>query len=176
MSGNWPDAGRNGPQRVVRQFQKRKRTLPRWEATNSVYSIRASILPERRQRLIAPAIAEVIQEALHFQHDRRCTLHFYSIMPNHVHVVIEPLARDDGVVPLPEIMHSFKSYTAHEINRIAATTGELWRTEVFNRMIRNREEYWEWYEYIRLNAFRAGLVEDPDGWPYWWARPEMRYD
>ena len=176
MSDNASCADGNRPQRVVRQFQKRKRTLPRWEATNTVYSIRASVLPERRERLIAPEIAQVIRGALHFQQDRRCTLHFYSIMPTHVHVVLEPLPRDDGVVPLPEMMHSFKSYTAHQINRLSGTEGKFWLVEVFNRMIRSREEYWEWYEYIRLNAFRAGLVDDPDDWAYWWARPEMRYD
>ncbi len=80
------------------------------------------------------------------------------------------------MVPLPEIMHSFKSFTAHEVNRMSGVTGGFWRAEVFNRMIRNREEYWEWYEYIRLNAFRAGLVKDPEEWPHWWARPEMRYE
>ena len=175
MSEQESGADRGVPQRVVRQFQKRRRTLPRWEATNTVYSIRASVLPERRERLIVPAIADVVRGALHYQHERRCTLHFYSIMPNHVHAVLEPLSRDDGVVPLPEIMHSFKSFTAHEINRIVRATGEFWLGEVFNRMIRDREEYWHWYEYIRLNAFSAGLVNDPEEWRYWWARPEMRY-
>ncbi len=131
---------KGGPQPVVREFQKPKRTLPRWEATNTVYSIRASVLPERRQRLIAPAIAGVIEQALHLQHDRRCKLHFYSIMPDHVHAVLEPLPKDGGVVPLPEIMHSFKSFTAHEVNRMSGVTGGFWRAEVFNRMIRNREE------------------------------------
>lgn len=59
---------------------------------------------------------------------------------------------------------------------MSGTGGEFWLAEAFNRMIRSREEYWEWYEYIWLNAFKAGLVEDPDEWTYWWARPEMRYD
>ena len=164
----------NHPQRVVREFQKRRRTLPRWECTNATYSVRSSLIRERRENLTRPDLASIVQGALHYQDGRRCALHFYSIMPDHLHAVIEPLPREDGCIPLPEIMHALKSFTAHQINRAVGRRGTLWLDEGFNRIIRSQEEYWDWYNYIWLNPWRAGLVDDPHDWPWWWERPRTR--
>lgn len=164
------DGQKRQPQRVVREFQQRKRTLPRWEAANTTYSVRHSVLEHRPERLTTPGIAEIVRGALHFQDGRRCKLHFYTIMPTHIHVVLEPLPRNGGSIALPEIIHSVKSYSGQKVNALVGGRGPLWLGEGYNRMIRCYDEYIDWYSYILLNAPRAGLVDDPRDRPYWWER------
>ncbi len=121
--------------------------------------------------MTTPAIAEIVRSSLHHQDGRRYTLHFYNIMSTHVHLVLAPLSRGTGSIPLPEITHALKSYTAHQINKLVGADGQFWLDEGYNRIIRCREEYLDWYNYIRLNPCKAGLVDHPDDWPYWWERP-----
>jgi REP element-mobilizing transposase RayT len=69
-------------------------------------------------------------------------------MPNHVHVMVYvALGRD-----VPEILHSWKSYTAHEIGR-----GVIWQREYFDRLIRSPAEFADTRAYIHANPAKAGL-------------------
>jgi len=167
MAGS-DESGRQPAQRVIREFQKRRRTLPRWEAPGSTYSVRASVARERCERLTDPRLGEIVQESLHYHDGRRYRLHFYCLMPDHLHAVLEPMPRDGGSVPLPEIMRAVKGFTARQINVLVGARGAFWLDEGFNRIIRCEEEYWHWYSYIRLNPVKAGLVDDPSEWRWWW--------
>lgn len=169
MTERQPEDKRS-PQRVVRGFQRRMRTLPRWECVNATYSIRCSLLLERREDLTQEPAGGIVREALHYHDGRRDALHFYTIMPDHLHAVIEPLPREGGIIPLPEITHGLKSFTAHRINALAGVRGGLWLSESYSRIIRCSEEYWDWYNYIWLNPWRAVRGEDPHNWPWWWER------
>ena len=59
-------------------------------------------------------IANEIRETLLKWNGKRYRLIAWVIMPNHVHLLIEVL---EGY-PLSDVMHSIKSYTAHEANKI----------------------------------------------------------
>jgi hypothetical protein len=37
---------------------------------------------------------------------------------------------------------------------------------IFDHLIRHSESYSEKWEYVRQNPVRAGLVNDPDKWPW----------
>jgi REP element-mobilizing transposase RayT len=95
--------------------------------------------------------AELMANAiLHF--DRaRYELHAWCVMPNHVHVLMYVHRGDD----VPRIVHSWKSYTAHQIGR-----GVIWQREYFDRVVRSPAEFVNTREYIRENPSVAGLV----GW------------
>jgi REP element-mobilizing transposase RayT len=41
-----------------------------------------------------------------------------------------------------------------------------WQHGFFDHLIRHSESYAEKWEYVRQNAVRAGLVQDPDQWPW----------
>ena len=86
----------------------------------------------------------------------------WVVMPNHVHVLIELI---DGH-PLSGIVHSWKSYTAHEINRTPGNQGKIWQREYFDRWIRNEEHNWQAVWYIHDNPVKAGLVRVQEEWPY----------
>ncbi len=161
---------RSRSQRVVREFQKRRRTLRRWEYPGATYHVRATVLRERPESLLEPEIAEIVTKSLHHDDGRRYVLHCYVLMPDHFHAILRPLARDDGFIPLPEIMHGIKSTTAHRVNRLSGRTGGFWLDQSYTRIIRCVGEYEETWHYIRCNPIKAGFVDRPEEWKWWWRR------
>lgn len=96
---------------------------------------------------------DLIASTLLYFDETRYRLHAWSVMPNHVHVPLH-VGRGDDV---PKIVHSWKSYTAHQIGR-----GVIWQREYFDRVIRSPREYAETKGYIRRNPAKAGLID----WPW----------
>ncbi|MEA3404057.1 MAG: transposase [Armatimonadota bacterium] len=166
------ESGGGTPQRVIRQFQKRKRTLPIWESPDVTYHVRATVLKGRRERLVQPEYGKVVCDALRHDDGRRYVLHCYVLMPDHVHLMLHPLPRDRGSIPLPEILRMLKGVSARRINSLSGVGGPFWLPESYTRIIRCPDEYVETWHYIRCNPVAAGLVEHPDEWPWWWGREE----
>jgi REP element-mobilizing transposase RayT len=97
--------------------------------------------------------AQIVARALsHFDGDRY-SLIVWCVMPNHVHAVVRPLGRHS----LPGILHSWKSYTAKEINNLLGRRGELWQPEYYDRIIRDEDEFQRLVRYIIGNPATAGL-------------------
>jgi REP element-mobilizing transposase RayT len=80
-----------------------------------------------------PKIARMVENAMLFFDGERYRLLEWSVMPNHVHVILEPLAGHT----LADISHSWKSYTSHEANRMLNRRGSFWWREYFDRYIRD---------------------------------------
>ena len=74
-------------------------------------------------------------------------------MDDHVHIVINPTDT------LSKIMHSIKSFTAHEINKALNRTGKVWQDENYDRVLRNEEEFLEKLNYIANNPIKSNLAE-----------------
>ena len=98
-------------------------------------------------------IAKIVAEALAFFDGTRYRLGAWCIMPNHVHTVVEPMRGHD----LPEILHSWKSYSAKEINRVLGTKGPFWEEEYYDHLIRDERDLDAQIEYVLTNPQRAGL-------------------
>ncbi|HEV7239019.1 MAG TPA: transposase [Thermoanaerobaculia bacterium] len=92
------------------------------------------------------------QTLRHFDGERY-ELHAWCVMPNHVHAMFYLERGSD----LEKVLHSWKSYTAHAIDR-----GVIWQREYFDRVIRSPEHFNETRAYIRNNPAKAGLVN----WPW----------
>lgn len=88
----------------------------------------------------------------HFDGDRY-VLHDYVVMPNHVHVLVSPL----GDNRLSEIVKSWKTYSALQINRALGRSGSLWQKESFDHMVRNPDQMEKIRRYIQENP--KALVE-----------------
>lgn len=116
-----------------------------------------------------PKIANVIRETLLKWNGERYELIAWVIMPNHVHILIRLL----GESLLTEIMHSIKSYTAHQANKILGLSGRFWSVESFDRYIRNADHFRNTIKYIEANPVKAGLCKDSGDWEFGSAfRPE----
>ena len=109
-----------------------------------------------------PEIAGKIHESLlHFE-GVRYHLHAWVVMPNHVHALLTPAAGWE----LGEIMHSWKSYSASECNKLLGRKGRFWEKEVWDRYVRNEQHYSNAVAYIENNPVKAGLCERPEDWEW----------
>ncbi len=100
-----------------------------------------------------PALAKIMADALRYFDGERYELFSYVVMPNHVHVLFRPL----GSHRIPNIVKSWKGFTALQINRRTGKSGTLWQEDYWDRLIRNPRHFWRCWEYIRLNPAKARL-------------------
>jgi REP element-mobilizing transposase RayT len=107
-------------------------------------------------------IATIAQNTLlHFDRERYNLL-AWVIMPNHVHALAE-FSRGHEVA---KVLHSWKSFIAHETNRLLARSGPLFQREYHDRMVRNEDHLRAAIEYIEYNPVKAGLAESPADWTF----------
>src|SRR5262249_23472786 len=93
------------------------------------------------------------------------TLHGWVIMPNHVHVVLEPHT------PLTSIMRWLKGRTSRQANRRLGRSGvPFWQDESYDHWIRSAQELAEITAYVEDNPVEAGLVAGKKQWPWSSAR------
>jgi Rad3-related DNA helicase/REP element-mobilizing transposase RayT len=100
-------------------------------------------------------IAEVVANALKHFDGERYRLLAWCVMPNHVHVVVEPL----GDAKLDQILHSWKSFTAHEVKKVQQILGAFWQPEYYDHLVRNEDDLAHSMQYAWGNADRAGMKE-----------------
>ena len=108
-------------------------------------------------------IADMVGNALRHFDAARYRLHAYVIMPNHLHVLVTPLAENS----LSSILHSWKSFTANQANKLLGREGaEFWQRESYDHLVRDENDFLKACEYIQCNPVKAGLVPEPQEWPY----------
>jgi REP element-mobilizing transposase RayT len=119
-------------------------------------------------KLLAQAeTAQIVQDAfLHFD-ARRYRLLAWCVMPNHAHVIVEQIAG----WPLANVVHSWKSFNANEINRALNRTGPVWLREYFDRFMRDNDHLATTIAYVEANPVDAGLVARPEDWQWTSAYP-----
>ncbi len=107
-----------------------------------------------------PRVASVVENALLFFDTQRYNLWCWCIMPNHVHSMIETFEH----YGLDKILHSWKSYTSNQANRILGRRGALWQQEYHDRFIRDDDHHAKALRYIENNPVKAGLVAKAEDW------------
>jgi REP element-mobilizing transposase RayT len=101
-----------------------------------------------------PEVAEIVEGALRHFDGERYWLGSYVIMPNHVHVLVRPVMQHS----LADILHSWKSFTAHAIGNALGRTGSLWQDESFDHIVRNEHQLGRFGLYISANPSKARLA------------------
>jgi len=137
-------------------YQAQKRLFAKWDAELDAAENSPHWLTE-------PGIADLVCAAMHHMDNQVYTLDAYCVMPNHVHLVCTPLAKDETVYPLSKILHSLKGYTARKANLVLGRHGDFWQHESYDHVVRNSAELARIVEYVRMNPIRAGL---PTKWVY----------
>jgi leucyl-tRNA synthetase len=100
-------------------------------------------------------IREIVAQALRHFDCERYNLHSFVVMPNHVHVLFSPV---DGH-QVPDILHSWKSFTSKQIGKITGEEGRLWQPEYYDRLIRSDRHFNKVLEYVAGNPAKAKLAE-----------------
>lgn len=109
-----------------------------------------------------PEVASVVQDALLYHDGARYRLAAWVVMPNHVHLLATPC----GSHTLSGIMHSIKSYTASEANKLLGLRGAFWMEDYFDRHVRNSTHYERTRVYIENNPVKAKLCRTSGEWPF----------
>ena len=105
-----------------------------------------------------PQVAQIVKQSLEFYNNVKYILHCWCIMPNHVHAAFKLLETGE----LPKVLHGWKSYTAHVINKLLGRSNTLWQADYYNHIIRSGNEYYQQINYIWNNPDKAGLRN----WPW----------
>ena len=74
-------------------------------------------------------------------------------MPNHVHVVTQL----HPAWTLEKVLHSWKSFTARQANRLLGRSGAFWAREYHDRSILDEDTYVRMVRYTLENPENAGL-------------------
>jgi putative transposase len=144
-----------------------RRHLPHWELPGAAYFVTFTLRDRTICDLTSANIASIILDSLSFHANKRYFLHDHTIMPDHVHVILEPIVDGGESQKLGDILGDLKRYTARKINGALDRSGPLWLDESFDRIIRDKREYEEKARYIFENPVRKGLVENGDDWRWW---------
>ena len=146
------------------------------------------------QWLADPRVAAMIRGNLYHHRGTKYELLSYCVMPNHVHVLFRPFVDEtavrsekdvgqEGQARLPVlreeelaeerpdeqgvlagVMHSLKSYTANQANRLLGRSGTFWQDESYDHWVRDAEELERIVAYIAANPVKAGLVKEAHEW------------
>jgi len=110
-----------------------------------------------------PEIARLVADALRFFDGQRYHLQAWVVMANHVHAVVRPTPAFSP----SSILHSWKSYTAKEANKLLRRNEpDFWQHESFDHWCRDDDEVAHWVGYTEGNPVAARLCVLPEEWPW----------
>jgi len=148
---------------IGREVVRRRHHLPHWQLGGSYYW-----LTSRSGRgELPPSARQIMRDTLKYDHGRRYDLIAAVVMPDHVHAVLRPLQREPGRwFDLAEILKLVKGVSARRINQLLATTGQVWFSETWDRIIRNEDEYNTFLRYLVNNPVKRELVSAPEDYEF----------
>jgi len=132
----------------------------------------------RHARLVVPGVALHVvqrgnsrQDCFHHDNDRlvyqallreaaqlrRCALHAYCLMTNHVHLLLTPPDEEACCLVMRDVGRDYASY----VNRRYARTGSLWERPFKSCLVDSAAYVLNCYRYIERNPVRAGMVAHP---------------
>ena len=97
--------------------------------------------------LAQPAVRQIVANAIAFFENTRYSLREWVVMPTHVHAVVTPLVGHE----LSDVLHSWKSYTAKQVNRLLGKEHGLWQKESFDHIVRGPDQLERIERYIHAN-------------------------
>jgi REP element-mobilizing transposase RayT len=112
-----------------------------------------------------PEMASQMRDALRHFDSQRYRLIAWCIMPNHVHILMEPFA------PIARIVQGWKSVTARwalaqneKLGLGIPDSNHLWMRDYWDRYIRNDGHLENVALYIHQNPVNVGLCESAGDW------------
>jgi REP element-mobilizing transposase RayT len=143
----------------------RKDHLPHVQVAGATYFV---TFRTASRRVLSPAARDEALAALRFWDGKRWRLFSAVVMPDHVHIVVQPLKKEtDKFWDLSDLLHSVKSFGANKINQVEAQAGiAVWQSESYDRIIRDEAELLGTLAYIYRNPIRAKLCGEEDGYAW----------
>jgi alanyl-tRNA synthetase/REP element-mobilizing transposase RayT len=157
-----------------------RRNLPHFERPWGKYMVTFTTLD--RDILNDSERDIVLASILHARESGQMHLYAACVMPDHVHLLIEPNIKSQTAegnpefYSLTEILQPIKSATSHKIlkARREATGNEnikhLWEKESFDRLVRSESDLIEKYDYVIYNPVRDEFVKQAQDYQWTWCR------
>jgi putative transposase len=136
----------------------RRRVLPHWRLTGSAYFVTWRL--RKDQASLSDQERGIVSETIRYGNSTRYELYAFVVMDDHVHVAFRPLAGHET----DKIIHTWKSYSAHRLQRERGRLGGIWVTESWDRIMRDEDELIEKCTYILNNPQKRW----PDIQDYLW--------
>ena len=182
------------PQRKLKEFLKRRviRLKEIKNLSSSVYSIKKYEIEKRffadydgwldkcstkRSWLEIAGIANIVARKIHSLDTKNYHLIAYCIMPNHVHLLLKLIHKDNinhkktNTYPLADALRLIKGSTARKCNLILKRNGPFWHHESYDHVVRNEKELNRIIKYILNNPFKAGLAKNRNDWKHIYYNP-----
>lgn len=141
----------------------RNRRSPSWQLGGSVYFITFRSV---RGALPLEALRQVVQNVL-YDHGRRYHLYLGVVMPDHVHLLLQPLEKTRGVWhDIAKIMKGIKGVSARRINQLLGTSGSVWQARSYDHIVRSHRQFAERWNYILWNPVKAGLASRAESYEF----------
>jgi alanyl-tRNA synthetase/REP element-mobilizing transposase RayT len=173
-----PQIGPNSPPASEPTYSRRN--LPHFERPWGKYMV--TFTTRDRDTLSEAERTIVLDSILHARSLNQIHLYAACVMPDHVHLLIEPQVKSHDpesnptFYTLTEILQPIKSVTSHKIltERREVLQNEnikhLWDQESFDRLIRSESDLIEKYDYIIGNPVADGLVAQAKDYGWSWCR------
>lgn len=150
-------------ERVRQAYLEEKRWFARWDAVLDRAESASRWLEQ-------PEIAEIVVDAMHHRDGQEYSLHAYTLMPTHAHMLITPTQLGEDYRMLHEILQKLKGYTAFKANARLGRKGAFWHGESYDHFVRDADEQARILYYIEQNSVKAGLVQKAEDWPWTYTR------
>jgi RecG-like helicase/REP element-mobilizing transposase RayT len=170
-AGSQPAVSGSLPGSAEPQYSRRR--VPDSERSGAKYAV---IFSTRKGRALSPRARDVVLESVLNWKDKRYELFAACVMPDHVHLLLEPGIKGKGdsgtatFFSLATILHSIKSSTATRINKIEETKGGIWENESFEQLIGPETDLHEKFQYIMRNPWDAGVAKRGENYRWVWCR------
>jgi REP element-mobilizing transposase RayT len=89
------------------------------------------------------------------------------VMPDHVDILVKPFDKH----PLSDLVRSWKSYTAYQVQRKHGRYGKIWQEDYFDRIIRNENEFLGKAKYILNNPLK--ISPQNEEYPWVWVNTDI---
>ena len=125
-------------------------------------------------------VARIVMNKILSMDKHRYDLYACCIMPNHGHLLFDPLAVDEGKhkgksvkYPVTETLRLLKGSTARDCNLSLNRNGHFWHHESYDHFVRDEQEMERIIKYILNNPVKAGLVKEWTDWKFTYINPEL---
>ena len=86
----------------------------------------------------------------------------FIIMPDHLHLIIQPVGEEN----ISDIMKKIKGSFSRYYNKLNKTTGTLFQKGFYDQLIKTEKQLHETINYIHYNPVKNGLVEEAKDYIY----------
>ncbi|MFK8057642.1 MAG: transposase [Saprospiraceae bacterium] len=106
---------------------------------------------------------QILIESLAFRDGMEYEIIAYSLMPNHIHLVVRHLSSN---IHMGELIWRIRKFTGRKSNEVLGLTGnEYWERESYDHIIQTQSELKQQVKYTLMNPVVCGLAKRWQDWP-----------